>query len=109
MFLESQKFEVLEAGDGSEAVNLAKMEQPDMILMDLQLPVMSGIEATRRIRSIAPLADTPIVAITGFATEFDEARARATGCNEFIAKPYDMDHLLETINRLLDGKGGNKS
>ena len=99
--LESEGYEVLEAVDGAAAVKIAQVELPEVILMDLQLPVMSGLEATRRIRAISELANTPIVAVTGFATEFDAVRARATGCDEYITKPYKFDELLDTVRRLL--------
>lgn len=100
-FLESEGFEVIEANNGAVAVKLAQQEHPDLILMDLQLPQMSGLEATRRIRAINEIASVPIVAVTGFATEFDEVRARATGCNAYISKPYKMDHVLKTIAGLI--------
>jgi CheY-like chemotaxis protein len=100
-FLQGQGFTVLQAGNGEEAVQTARQERPDLILMDLQLPVMSGLEAMRRIRHIPELAAMPIIALTGFATDFDAARAKAAGCTEFVTKPYDLDTLLDTILRLL--------
>lgn len=100
-FLESKGFQVLAAGTGADAVKIAQDELPDLILMDLQLPVMSGLEATRRIRAIAELATIPIIAVTGFATEFDTVRTRTAGCDAHVAKPYDLDNLLQTINGLL--------
>ena len=100
-FLESKGFQVLAAGTGADAVKIAQEELPDLILMDLQLPVMSGLEATRRIRAMAELATIPIIAVTGFATEFDTVRTRTAGCDAHIAKPYDLDNLLETITGLL--------
>jgi len=100
-FLESEGFEVLEAGDGETAVRMAADEHPDLILMDLQLPGISGFEATRRIRSRYGLARTPIVAVTGFAMEMDAASAYAVGCDAYVTKPYDLDKLRETIQRYL--------
>ena len=100
-FLHSQGFDVLEAADGEAAVQMAEAERPDLILMDVQLPVISGFEATRRIRQRYALASTPIIAVTGFAMEQDAASAYAVGCNAYITKPYDMDELLTTIQRLL--------
>jgi two-component system cell cycle response regulator DivK len=99
-FLESEGYEVLEAQDGAAAVQMARQELPDLILMDLQLPVMSGLEAIRRIRHLAELRDIPIVAVTGFATDFDAARAHTAGCNEFVTKPYQLESVLEVIRRL---------
>lgn len=100
-FLESKGFDVLAAGNGADAVKIAQQEAPDLILMDLQLPVMSGLEATRRIRAIAELASIPIIAVTGFVTEFDAVRTRTAGCDAHISKPYDLDVLLQTIQGLL--------
>jgi two-component system cell cycle response regulator DivK len=100
-FLESQDFDVLEAADGEAAVRMAEETRPDLILMDVQLPLLSGFEATRRIRQKFALASIPIIAVTGFAMEQDAASAYAVGCNAYITKPYDMDELLATIQRLL--------
>lgn len=100
-FLESQGYAVLAADDGEQAVRTAEGERPDLILMDIQLPVLSGLEATRRIRRIFELASTPIVAVTGFAMDQDAASAYAAGCNAYVTKPYEFEALLETIQRLL--------
>lgn len=100
-FLESQGFEVLEAGDGDVAVQVAREHRPHLILMDLQLPTVSGLEATRRIRRDFNLSRTPIVAVTGFAMERDAASAYASGCDAYVTKPYDFDELIEAIRRLI--------
>jgi CheY-like chemotaxis protein len=100
-FLESQGFDVLAATDGEQAVQMTRDEVPDLVLMDIQLPKLSGFEATRRIRQRYALANIPIVAVTGFAMEQDSATAYAVGCNAYVTKPYDMDELLGTIRRFL--------
>lgn len=95
-------YEVLEALDGEEAVALAKREKPDLILMDIQLPKISGYEATRRIKELPGLGAIPIIALTGFTLLAEEGKARDVGCEEFISKPFQPDFLLETVRRFLE-------
>jgi len=80
---------------------IARQERPDLILMDVQLPVVSGIEATRTLRGEPATADTPIIAITSFALAGDEQKAREAGATAYMAKPYSPRDLLELIRRLL--------
>ena len=75
-------YDLIEATDGGEGVELAKKERPDLILMDIQLPVLDGYEATRRIRTYAELKTVPIIAVTSYALSGDEAKTRAAGCED---------------------------
>ena len=100
------KFELLTAEDGASGVAVAERERPDLILMDMSLPVMDGWEATRRITSDPHLRHIPIIASTAHAMQGDEERARACGCSDYLAKPIDEDLLFEKIDRLI-GPAGN--
>jgi two-component system, cell cycle response regulator DivK len=91
-FLEHQGFDVLEAADGYEAVEKAVSGRPDLILMDIAMPVMDGIQATTAIRQHDELAEVPIVAVTAYA-DFYHDRARDVGCNDVIQKPIDFNRL----------------
>jgi two-component system, cell cycle response regulator DivK len=94
-------YELLEAPDGSEGVELAEKERPDLVLMDIQMPVVDGYEATRRIRAIPELAKMPIIAVTSYALSGDEGKARAAGCDGYVAKPFSPRQLLATIREFL--------
>jgi CheY-like chemotaxis protein len=96
IFLEKGGYEVLEAADGFEAVKRAVDDHPDLILMDLAMPVMDGIQATTAIRQHDELAATPIVAITAYA-DFYHERALDVGCNDIIQKPVDFGRLRPII------------
>jgi two-component system, cell cycle response regulator DivK len=85
--LVSAGYEVLEAGDGAAGVQIAQLEKPDLVLMDLQLPGLDGLEATRILRADPALGRTAIVALTAHAMRGEEERARAAGCDGFITKP----------------------
>ena len=97
-------FELIEAVDGEEGVKLAQSEQPDLILMDIQLPVIDGYEATRQIRAIVDLKSIPIIAVTSYALSGDEAKARAAGCNGYVAKPFSPRQLLAKVREFLPGE-----
>ena len=99
--LSAAGYALIEATDGEEGVKLAVSERPGLILMDIQLPVLDGYEATRRIRAIAELAATPIIAVTSYALSGDEARIRAAGCTAYIAKPFSPRDLLAKVRELL--------
>ena len=100
--LSAAGFTVLEAIDGAAGVAKAKIERPDLILMDIQMPVMDGYEATRRIKAIDGLKAIPIVAVTSYALSGDEAKTRAAGCDGYIAKPYSPREMLRVIRGFLD-------
>jgi two-component system cell cycle response regulator DivK len=97
-------YELIEAADGAEGVKLAQQEKPDLILMDIQLPVMDGYEATRRIKGDAALKSTPIIAVTSYALSGDEAKARAAGCDGYVTKPFSPRELLAKVREYLPEK-----
>jgi two-component system, cell cycle response regulator DivK len=99
--LTSVGYALIEAADGDEGVVLAQSERPDLILMDIQLPVIDGYEATRRIRAVPDLAGVPIIAVTSYALSGDEAKARAAGCDGYVAKPFSPRQLLAKIREFL--------
>ena len=99
--LEFRGYQVVDVMDGEEALAATEREQPDLILMDVQLPRISGLEATRRIKAREDLRRIPIVAVTSFALSGDDQKAFAASCDAYIAKPYKTRELLELIQRLL--------
>jgi two-component system cell cycle response regulator DivK len=94
-------YRLIEATDGEAGVAMARKERPDLILMDVQLPKISGIEATRTLRGDPATATTPIIAITSFALAGDEQKALEAGATAYMAKPYSPRDLLGLIRRLL--------
>ena len=96
-----EEYEVLIARDGAAGIEMAEQEHPDLILMDLSLPVIDGWEATRSIKANRELEHIPIIALTAHAMKGDEEKARACGCDGYLAKPLDEDLLFEVIDRLL--------
>ena len=91
----------MEAVNGEEALTAAAKQRPDLILMDIQLPIMDGYEATRRIKADPTLAHVPVIAVTSYALSGDKAKARAAGCDDFVSKPYSPRQLLAKIRQLL--------
>ena len=102
--LSTAGYDLIEAVNGEEGVELAQTERPDLILMDIQLPVIDGYEATRQIRSHAAVKLIPIVAVTSYALSGDEAKARAAGCDGYVAKPFSPRQLLATVRQFLSGR-----
>ena len=96
---------VIEATDGAAGVASAKSDRPDIILMDIQMPVMDGYEATRQIKADPSLTQIPVVAVSSFAMKGDEEKARAAGCDHYVTKPYSPIQLLRMIRGYLDDKG----
>lgn len=94
-------YELIEARDGEAGVRAAQQHQPDLILMDIQLPVLDGFDATRQIKSNPVTATIPIIAVTSFALSGDEARAREAGCDGYIAKPCSPRLLLSEVRRFI--------
>jgi CheY-like chemotaxis protein len=94
-------FTILIAADGAQGVVMASTEQPDLILMDLSLPVLDGWEATRRIKAAPETKHIPVVALTAHAMAGDREKALAAGCNDFDTKPIELPRLLEKIRALL--------
>jgi two-component system cell cycle response regulator DivK len=99
--LTSAGYEMIEAGDGVEGVRAATAHRPDLILMDIQLPLLDGYEATRRIKADPALRATPIIVVTSYALSGDETKARAAGCDGYIPKPYSPRMLLAKIKEYL--------
>jgi two-component system cell cycle response regulator DivK len=102
--LEMSGYRVLEAINGEEAVEIAERERPGLILMDLSLPLLDGLAATRRIRQHEALRDVPIVAVSAHDTADFHADALAAGCNDYVTKPIDFDQLETLLGRLLPKK-----
>jgi two-component system, cell cycle response regulator DivK len=95
---------VIEAADGATGVASAKSDRPDIILMDIQMPVIDGYEATRRIKADPALAGIPVVAVSSFAMKGDEEKARAAGCDHYVTKPYSPMQLLRMVRGYLGDK-----
>jgi two-component system, cell cycle response regulator DivK len=96
-----EEFELIVATDGQAGIAAAERERPDLILMDLSLPVIDGWEATRRLKAHAELKSVPIIALTARAMRGDEAKARTSGCDDFLTKPIDEALLFQMLNRYL--------
>lgn len=99
--LEMLGYSVLEASNGQEAVDIADREHPDLILMDLDLPILDGIAATQQIRQQEHMESVPIVAVTAYPLSYSRVKAFAKGCNEYMPKPIDMSELARVVNRYL--------
>jgi two-component system cell cycle response regulator DivK len=99
--LKNADYEVTEAENGQEALDAVAKQRPDLILMDIQLPIMDGHEATRRIKADPTLRDIPVIVVTSYALSGDEEKARAAGCDGFVAKPYSPRQLLAKIRQLI--------
>jgi CheY-like chemotaxis protein len=101
--LEMSGFRVLEAADGREAVETAERECPDVVLMDLQMPVLDGFTATSIIRRIESTCRVPVIAVSAQSSEDFVSAARRVGCDHFVPKPVDFDLLLELIRKCTEG------
>jgi two-component system, cell cycle response regulator DivK len=100
-FLNAHGFKILKTSEGLEAINLAREEQPDLILMDIRLPGISGFDVTRLLKQDNQIKANPIIAVTAFATPGDETTALESGCVAYIAKPVNVGELLRTIESFL--------
>jgi two-component system cell cycle response regulator DivK len=100
--LRRKGYEVVVATDGRQGVELASLEAPDLILMDLGLPVIDGWEATRQIRQTTGIQSIPVIALTSHAMKGDREKALSAGCDDYDVKPIDFPRLLEKIQRLLN-------
>jgi two-component system cell cycle response regulator DivK len=98
--LRGTSYRLIEAPDGEAGMAMAREHHPDLILMDVQLPKISGIEATRALRADPSTTGTPIIAITSFALSGDEQRAKEAGASAYLAKPYSPFMLLDMIRKL---------
>ena len=99
--LEAHGYRILQSKDGLEALKLAREHRPDLILMDIQLPEVSGLEVTKWIKEDENLCDIPVIAVTAFAMKGDEEKIREGGCEAYIAKPISVKSFLETVERFL--------
>ncbi|MCA3745962.1 response regulator [Phenylobacterium sp.] len=100
--LDAQGYETLQTREGLEALSLAREQRPDLILMDIQLPEISGLEVTKWLKADDELSSIPVVAVTAFAMKGDEERIRQGCCEADISKPISVSGFLETIRQLLD-------
>lgn len=100
---EMMEVELVEAGNGREGVELAHQDHPDLILMDLSLPVMSGWEATSRLKADPETANIPVIALTAHAMEGDERRAREAGCDDYVSKPISLVPFKALLEDYLAG------
>ncbi len=100
--LDAQGYQTLQTREGFAALALAREHKPDLILMDIQLPEISGLEVTKWLKEDQELAHIPVVAVTAFAMKGDEERIREGGCEAYISKPIKVSIFLDTIRRLLD-------
>ncbi|GAB6051863.1 response regulator [Magnetospira thiophila] len=99
--LQAQGYDTVQTQDGRAVVGLARAERPDLILMDIQLPEISGLEVTRMLKEDAALKDIPVIAVTAFAMKGDEEKILQGGCDGYIAKPISVPEFIATISEFL--------
>jgi two-component system, cell cycle response regulator DivK len=99
--LEAHGYRILQTKDGMESLKLARQHRPDLILMDIQLPEVSGLEVTKWLKEDDDLKSIPVIAVTAFAMKGDEEKIREGGCEAYIAKPISVANFLQTIARFL--------
>ena len=99
--LDANGYNTVQTRNGLDAIELARTHMPDLILMDIQLPEVSGLEVTKMLKDDDHLRDIPVVAVTAFAMKGDEERIRDGGCEGYISKPISVSHFLETIGQLI--------
>lgn len=99
--LEAHGYSTLQTRDGMEALKLARLHRPDLILMDIQLPEVSGLEVTKWIKEDDELKAIPVIAVTAFAMKGDEEKIREGGCEDYIAKPISVTKFLESVQKFL--------
>jgi two-component system, cell cycle response regulator DivK len=100
--LDSQGYQTLQTREGLQAMALARQHMPDLILMDIQLPEISGLEVTKWLKDDEELAHIPVIAVTAFAMKGDEERIRQGGCEAYISKPISVMHFLDTVKKHLN-------
>ena len=100
--LEAHGYNILQTKDGMEALQIARDHRPDLILMDIQLPEVSGLEVTKWIKEDDNLKSIPVIAVTAFAMKGDEEKIREGGCEAYIAKPISVANFLQTVERFLN-------
>ncbi len=99
--LNAAGYEVIEATDGATGVSMAAEQRPDLILMDIQIPVLDGYEATRRLKADPATRHIPIIAVTSYALVGDEAKTREAGCDGYVAKPFSPRHMLQKVREFI--------
>lgn len=99
--LESKGYDIVQTRDGMEALKIARAQMPDLILMDIQLPEVSGLEVTKWLKEDDKLKQIVVVAVTAFAMKGDEEKIREGGCEAYIAKPISVTNFLETVEQFL--------
>lgn len=100
--LDAQGYDTLQTNEGLSALSMAREHQPDLILMDIQLPEVSGLEVTKWLKEDEELSHIPVIAVTAFAMKGDEERIREGGCEAYISKPISVTHFLQTVKQYLD-------
>lgn len=100
--LEASGYATLQSFSGHDVLDLARTHQPDLILMDIQLPEKSGLEVTRELKADEELAEIPVIAVTAFAMKSDEQRIRDGGCEDYLAKPISVSTFLATVKKHLE-------
>ena len=104
MLLRMRSYILLKAYDGEEALDMASREQPDLIVMDMQLPKISGVEVTKRLRQMPVFNQTPIIALTAYTMKGDRERFLKAGCNTYLSKPISTRELPVIIEEMLQGE-----
>lgn len=99
--ISAQGYDVLQAENGAQALDVARRRHPDLIVMDLQLPDMSGLQVTQELKAAEDTREIPIIATTAFTSSADEAESRASGCDAFMAKPIAISEFLELIDLMM--------
>jgi two-component system cell cycle response regulator DivK len=100
--LEAHGYATLKTSNGIEAMELARSDRPDLIIMDIQLPEVSGLEVTKWLKADEELKAIPVIAVTAFAMKGDEERIREGGCEAYLSKPISVSRFLETVRNYLD-------
>ena len=100
--LEAHGYNILQTKDGMDALRIAREHKPDLILMDIQLPEVSGLEVTKWLKEDEDLKSIPVIAVTAFAMKGDEEKIREGGCEAYIAKPISVTNFLETVRKFLN-------
>lgn len=99
--LEAHGIQTVQTRNGNEVLEIARKEKPDLILMDIQLPEVSGLEVTRWLKDDEGLKHIPVIAVTAFAMKGDEQKIREGGCEDYISKPISVTHFMEVIDKYL--------
>jgi len=106
--LEAHGFDTVETNDGNKVLDMAREHMPDLILMDIQLPEVSGLEVTKWLKQDDDLKHIPVIAVTAFAMKGDEEKIREGGCEDYISKPISIPVFIETVQKYLSRQGDGK-